>query len=327
MIDYLVPQFFLEHHGTSSGGMHTKVDRVSRAAGEIYQLHVGSDLSEMRSDFLLIEPLFFRMEGVWDLDALRLHPAKKILYCSEMEVFRWTGSFRKALLEICDIVTCNCDYQASLFTAVGIEDPYRLIDPIPADAFQPLPKRMQVVAMGRTSEIKGSEFIAELFKSLAPTLMETVYVGGAGLWGEASEADLALEAEIREYTDIFHQNILPEFVPKAIGASSFFVGDTIHDVFSSSHAEALMSGCISIGGQHPIYAERPGYSLKTVEDVVETIDKLTKGFQKLPDPLLGQSAREWAADNLSFETFTLQLTDLLRSLWMKDSTLTSAKPV
>ena len=69
--------------------MHTKVDRVRRAVGEIYQLRVGSDLSEMRSDFLLIEPLYFRMEGKFELDALRLHPAKKILYCSAMEVFRW----------------------------------------------------------------------------------------------------------------------------------------------------------------------------------------------------------------------------------------------
>ena len=122
-------------------------------------------------------------------------------------MFRWTGSFRKELLEICDVVTCNCDYQASLFTAVGIDAPVRLIDPIPENEFEPLPKKMQVVAMGRISEIKNSGFVAELFKRLAPTAMETVYVGGAALWGGASEADLLLEAEIREYADIFYENI------------------------------------------------------------------------------------------------------------------------
>lgn len=352
MIDYLVPDFFISPSPGGSGGMHTKVDRVRRAVSSIYRLHVGSDLSEMQSDFLLIEPLYFRMSQMFEedddsedpdfrrwserhLEALRARPATKILYCSEMEIFRWTGRFRKALLQICDAVTCNSNYQASLFEALNIKDTHRLIDPIPADEFKPLPKRLQVVAMGRISEIKGSPFIAELFKALAPTPMETVFVGGAGLWSEASEADLALEAEIRKHADVFHQNILPQFVPKAIGAASFFVGNTIHDVFSSCHAEALMSGCISVSGDHPIYAERPGFGVKTVDgsdrssvppvpilsgrpeefsvrNVVATLEKLTKGFQKLPDPQLGQAAREWAVQNVSFDTFTSQLTTLLK---------------
>ena len=329
MIDYLVPDFFISPSPDGSGGMHTKVERVRQAVGSIYRLHVGSDLSEMRSDFLLIEPLYFRMSQMFEteddsedldfrdwsgrhLEALRAHPATKILYCSEMELFRWTGGFRKALLEICDAVTCNSDYQASLFKALGILNPYRLIDPIPADQFKPLPKRLQVVAMGRISEIKGSPFIAELFKALAPTPMQTVYVGGAGLWGEASEVDLALEAEIREYTDVFHQNILPSFVPKAIGGAAFFVGNTIHDVFSSCHAEALMSGCISIGGEHPIYAERPGFTVKTAQAAVDMIAQLTNDFLEIPDQKQGQRARQWAEQHLSFDCFKGQLTDLLR---------------
>ena len=131
MIDYLVPEFFVNPSPGGSGGMHTKVDRVRRAVGSIYRLHVGSDLSEMQSDFLLIEPLYFRMSQMFEteedsedldfrgwseryLEALSAHPATKILYCSEMEVFRWTGQFRKELLEICNAVTCNSDYQASL---------------------------------------------------------------------------------------------------------------------------------------------------------------------------------------------------------------------
>ena len=59
MIDYLVPEFFVSPSPGGSGGMHTKVDRVRRAMSSIYRLHVGSDLSEMQSDFLLIEPLYF----------------------------------------------------------------------------------------------------------------------------------------------------------------------------------------------------------------------------------------------------------------------------
>ena len=163
MIDYVVPSFFTEQTGYS-GGMHTKVDRVQRAAGSIYRINVVSDISEIRSDFVLIEPLFFRMEERFDLDALRDHPAKKVRYCSEMEMFRWTGQFRKELLDICDVVTCNCDYQESLFTAVGIKDPYRLIDPIPESEFVPLEKRLQVVGMGRVS----SAYLYDRLKASKP---------------------------------------------------------------------------------------------------------------------------------------------------------------
>ena len=315
MIDYLVPEFFIDPPAGFSGGMHTKVKRVEEATRATYRIRVGSDLSKMRSDFLLIEPLYFRMEDNFDLDVLREHKATKILYCSEMELFRWTGGFRKAVLEICDAVTYNCYYQQNLFTALNIDYPYRLIDPIPENDFTPLPKRLSVASMGRISEIKGSGFIAELYKALAPTTMETVYVGGAELWGETTDAEKTLESEIRQHTDVFHQNILPEFVPKAIGAASFFVANTIHDVSALSHCEALMSGCISICGDHPIYAERPGFVEESVADVVSTLEKLTKGFQKLPDARLGQSAREWAVQNVSFDTFTSQLTTLLKSFY------------
>ena len=312
MIDYLVPDFFAHLSTKHSGGMHTKVDRVRRAVSELYEIRVISDLSSIRSEFLLIEPFYFRMSGINTLDELRSHPATKILYCSETEVFRWTGRFRKELLEICDVVTCNCDYQASLSKAVGIQNPYRLIDPIPEDEFQPLTKQMQVVAMGRISEIKGSAFIAELFRLLSDTPIETAYVGGAKLWGEANAGDLMLEAEIREYTDTFYENILPRYVPEAIGAASFFVGSTIYDVFSSCHAEALMSGCISIGGAHPIYAERPGFTVKTAQDAVNMIAQLTNNFKEIPDQKQGQDARHWAEQHLSFDCFKDQLTDLLQ---------------
>ena len=120
MIDYLVPDYFINISPSGSGGMHTKVSRVREAATLTYQMHVGSDLSEMRSDFLLIEPLYFRMEDNFDLDALRLHPAKKILYCSEMEMLRCPGGFRKELLKICDVVTCNCDYKNTPNTPLSL---------------------------------------------------------------------------------------------------------------------------------------------------------------------------------------------------------------
>jgi hypothetical protein len=48
---------------------------------------------------------------------------------------------------------------------------------------------------------------------------------------------------------------------------------------------------------------------------VETLEKLTEGFQKLPDPQLGEAVRERAVQKVSFETFTSQLTALLKSFY------------
>ena len=316
MIDYLVPSIFTEQDSGRGGGMHTKVERVRRATGAIYQIHIGSDLSEMLSNFLLIEPLYFRMSEDYDLDALRAHDAKKILYCSEMEMFRWTGQFRKELLELCDVVTCNCDYQESLFRAFDIENPARLIDPIPEDDFAPLPKKLQVVSMGRISKIKNSSFVAELFELLSPTQVETVYIGGAGLWGAADPDDLEIEERIRDFTDVFYENMQPVHVPKAVGASAIFVAATIHDVSALSHCEALMSACLCVTGQHPVYSERPGFSgYKTSVGMFNRIEKLTQGFTALPDARMGEASRVWAEEYLSFATFRRQLTGILGSLY------------
>ena len=40
MIDYLVPEFFAHLSPKHSGGMHTKVDRVRRAVGELYKIYI-----------------------------------------------------------------------------------------------------------------------------------------------------------------------------------------------------------------------------------------------------------------------------------------------
>ena len=76
-----------------------------------------------------------------------------------------------------------------------------------------------------------------------------------------------------------------------------------------------MSGCISVSGDHPIYAERSGFGSQTVDGVIKTLQRLTKRFQKLPNPQLGQSAREGTVQSVSFEKFTSQLTALLKSFY------------
>ena len=49
MSDYLVPDFSVRLSTKHSGGMHTKVDRVRRAVGDLYKIYITSSLSEIRT--------------------------------------------------------------------------------------------------------------------------------------------------------------------------------------------------------------------------------------------------------------------------------------
>ena len=75
---------------------------------------------------------------------------------------------------------------------------------------------------------------------------------------------------------------------------------------------------MSVCGEHPIYAERPGFSgNRTPEAVVERIAKQTKTFTRLPDKRMSIASRDWALANCSFTVFQNQLIGLLRDLYEK----------
>ena len=326
MIDYLVPQFFLNFDAkvqagvkNPSGGMRTKIRSVQKAMTNL-QLYTHTRVETLKSEYVLVEPLFFRENlpeqpgygPLGSLEKLDDYDGVKVLYCSEKELLRWRGDFREKVLDTFDVVTYNCQYQRRLWDAIGVKGSRLLTDPIDCNLFKPLPKKLQVVSTGWISSDKNSEFIRDLYYALHETKVDTVYVGGNTLWGFNRKVNMQLEHDIRGLTDVFVENAPQDVLAKYIGESAFFCGNTIHDTFSGCHAESVAAGCVTVAGGHPLYSERFGFYVEPgVEAAMEKLSELTNGFADMPDIKYFEKSRQWAEDNVGFDAFNRQLVDII----------------
>ena len=326
MIDYLVPQFFMDFDANveggvvnPSGGMRTKIRSVQKAMTKI-QMFTHTQVNTLKSDFVMVDPLFFRenlpdqpIEGVdVSLQRLKGYDAFKILYCTEKELLRWTGNFREKVLDAFDVVTYNTEYQRRLWDAIGVKNMKLLVDPIDCDLFMPLPKKFQIYSAGWISSEKNSEFIRDLYLALHNTKLERIYAGGNDLWGFSKKKDLRLEHDIRSVCDVFLKNVTQDVLSTYAGESAFFCGNTIHDTSSACHVESLAAGCITVAGGHPLYSERFGFYVEPgVEAAMEKLSELTNGFVDMPDVKYFEKSRQWAEDNVGFDAFNRQLIDIV----------------
>ena len=324
MYDYLVPEYFL-HFDTDglqgvnnpAGGVRTKIFNVGQALSD-KGISLKSSVKSLRSHFVLVEPIFFEMGSESVYEEFCDYGGISIFYSTELQPLKWIGSYRDRLLDSFDYITYDCEYQKGLWEAMGITDMQQLTDPVDTELFRMENKLLQVIAVGRISPIKNSEFIRDLFLKLKSVKnVKTVYVGGATLWGNEIREDLLLEHEIRDVADTFVSNVPQSELAFYMGQSSFFVANNIHEVFSESHAESLSAGCVSVCGGHPLFKERPGVFVEPgVDETFGVLDSLTGGFVSLPERELFEQSRDWALKNVSYSVFKLQLHSIL-SDWLE----------
>ncbi|MDE0686178.1 MAG: hypothetical protein OXI63_24900, partial [Candidatus Poribacteria bacterium] len=334
VIDYLVPSFLMDGDlekpasaSNPSGGLRTKIHSVKMALQNQYQVNVCDSVEACEGNFLLIEPHCFHVETDHDretksqlIQEVHNHEAAKILYCSGVEVLRWSGNQVNRVGAAIDAVTANCPYLLNVLNVLNIEKPsVMLIDPVDEDFFSPaMEKQLEVVAMGLVSRIKQTEFIIELFHALQATPIRTVYLGNASLWGNAIKENelvwkgsLELEQKLRDVTDLFVGGTTRSIVAQVLSKASIYVGNTIHGTYVASQVESLMSGCLSITGHHLIYSERPGITkLKEVPEFVSAIQNATNNFQEVPSRKIQSESRTWALKHCSFARFREQLSGI-----------------
>lgn len=325
MIDYLVPEFFLNYDETGfvsvkrpSGGMRTKIRSVQKANLDI---NLCSSLEQLTNNFILVEPMFFREnppfndEGITKeslVEKLADVQAVKILYCTELELLRWPGWFLEKVEDVVDAISCNCIYQKNLWKMLGLVETEYLVDPIDTKLFFSGKKEPYVIATGWISPAKNSEFIRDLYMVLKDIeFIKTIYVGGSNLWGFEDIESLELDMEIRQVSDVFTGSVSQLVLARYLSESAFFVANTYHDCSSACHAEAISAGCLPVVGGHPLYEERYGFFVESgVDATIEKLQSLTGGWRVLPDDTLFEDSRRWAIDNVSFRVFNKQLNEI-----------------
>ena len=165
MIDLIYPVGFANHDPNlisgvlnPGGGMPTKTLSVISVLSKRYKLNLIDSFADRKNDIVVIEPLTPRLldqdldQWVEDLHAC---DAKKILYCSEMEVNRWSPNLLTCILEGVDIVTANTKYQESLIRTLsnGERHPFYLCDPIDESLFRPA-ERQETQSLFSRSRLK-----------------------------------------------------------------------------------------------------------------------------------------------------------------------------
>ena len=332
MIDLLVSRQFTngEIHTprskkNSGGGMSILVDAIQAALSSKYTVATKTDVKDCDAEIVFSETCYWTsnisdpkyIQGVsdrlthWKSQKHR-KKQKHILIVAELTLLRMLPSLRDHLLSTVDVLAVTDPYLLQLLQGVGIYPRYYLCDCIDPNLFRPRQKKMVVTAVGGLKYIKNLDWIVEVFRLLEGKIRRT-YCGGISVWSAENRLeDVLLEKKIKSVCDDFYENLSPIDVAYHNGESAFAVNNTWHDCSCRANEELLMSGVISIHGQHPLFRGRPGFTAGTPEEAVSVIEELTNGFQKLPNPKHFQASRNWALENVSTDTFLSQFDSIIK---------------
>lgn len=330
MIDLLYPVHYeqFDPHAPSGeknpgGGMATKMLSVREVLSRRYIVNIAKNFDTITSNIVVIEPLTPRLmqQDISDwIAALKACKAKKILFCSEMEVSRWSPNTFAEIMAAVDVVTANTAYQTAMIQTLsgGEIEPMYLCDPIDESLFQPLyPKRTRIFGAGRISRFKNSQFHVELFRAVKSAFtdrIETAYFGSANLWGPSHREDHEIAEALKSTVDVFQGGMSRQAVSKRFGESLIYASKTEHDVYSSTHVEILGTECISVGGGHPMFEERPGFAgLKTLDDFLAVIEMLLS-CSEAELAVMQKESRAYMLQHCSFDAFLRQFDKVIQEV-------------
>lgn len=318
----------------AGGGMACLMNAVKATLSTRYCVNLIEGFDEISSDFIILDSVMPTNKIVKKEDGIHNYtpdeviqlfikeltdhktaaPDRKfLLWCAEKSFFRWKPKDRDKILSSVDLLAVTDPYLSQLMRAVEITPNGYLCDCIHSDLFRPAPKTLSVIAVGALKHIKNIDWVLDIYARLEGTGVKRIYLGGASLWShENRQEDHALIEEIEKVTDVYLPNASVAEVAYHNAHAAFTVNNTWHDCSSRSNEELLMSGVISIHGEHPLFNGRPGFKVKTSEEAVEKIDELTDGFTQLPDPKLHEKSRNWALKNVSEAVFLNQFENLTR---------------
>ena len=324
MIDILIPDFIEQYdlsrppsRSNPGGGLGVKYARVEEVLSRRYKVRRVSSLEAVRSDFVIVEPLWFEWGEVgWEKrwgDFLGHAFDRVLVFGSDQTLFRCPQYLREGILQNVDWVTHNCDYQRNMFAVGGIYDSLFLCDPVPEHVFYPAQKARRVYASGQISSEKRTGDLIELFGYLQGSSIETCYIGSASTWGDkenpfavANRAQLARELEA--VTDVFLGNVSQAEAAFWSNSSLFHMHVAQYDCSCQNQQEAALSGAVLWGLTHPINAERPVQQFSCVASCAEAIERMdAESVQRCSADIVEVARSLW-----SYEAFDAQFHRIIR---------------
>ena len=314
-------------HQNSGGGMSCLMNAAKSVLSNRYEVSFVTDTSKLTSDFVIIDMVYlgklskggaFQHEQlVQNLVDIKVDcPEKKfLLWCAEKTLLRLPHKIRKSLLGCIDAIVVTDPYIENLFKAINVVPIGYLNDCINPDLFRCAEKELSVIAVGALKYSKNIDWILQVYERLEGKGIERIYLGDAALWSsENRKEDISLKADIQAVTDTYIPNASVVEVAYHNAHAAFSINNTWHDCSSRANEELLMSGVISIHGEHPLFNGRPGYKVRTPEEAVEKISELTTEFTQCPPPSVHKKIREWALSNVSEEIFLKQFEHIIRCI-------------
>ena len=308
-----------------AGGMGTKTKAMQNAWRPNILIDVTSkiNLEDLEYyDLVMIELLGFRNSDFQEkLDILKESEIPVVVYGSDSEILRWSGSEINALKDVVSLWIPNMEWQANYFRDFDLPVTDVVYEPIDCDLFRPSnSKQRLIVAGGAINHEKQSGFFIDLFGRLKDMNIgeyQTTYIGSASLWGGHHSSGMKLENELKKVTDIFHGSVPQSKVASIMSKCAVAVLNPFYETCNRFDQELMASGVARICGQHVCYDERLTVSRFTdVDNCIEELKELTNGFAELPDPVWGVEAREHAVIHWSYESSTDQIMDVVKIIML-----------
>ena len=338
MIDYLTHPamsnfnpFELPSKQGGGGGMHLKTYFVKEALDQFYpNSRMITDTFDIQNKVVLIEPLRLAL-GIdpekYDrdfenndqlLEGLKKTDATKILLTTEFSMLRLPSAMRRQLVYACDAVAASCKFQSKLLRYAGIETPHIIRDTISDIYCSPIPwkdRKDQIVSVGQISWQKNTSRTIALFKALEGKV-ERIYVGSHALWRalDQNEHSIRLQNELYENCDRVIRECTIAELAKLFYVTKYGLWTAIHDTTSTGTISMLRAGIPVVSAEHGYAHGLPIQKAYSLSDQIQaTQDMLDADNDKMSE--LSEKAIEWCEDNVSYDSFARQLTNVMRTVY------------
>ena len=297
--------------GNSGGGVSIKYARCATIPGELKFERI-TTIPEVTADTVWADWLWFTPAYLSDepdsrneriREFLSLDVKFKGISGTELNVVTWGHNYRRMVingvdnLKGVDCITHVNNYQKLMYRYCGITNSKFLADLVNEYLFYPSRKENRLVCMGQIGWHKRSRLVIELFKKLKGSGIETCYLGGSKMWGNAGNAEYnALHEELETVADTFVENATEIQCAYWVNHSKYYAHVAWHDVSPISQRENMMAGNVTFALTHPSMKEVTPYTYDTVPQLADAII----AYHQKTDP------SQFTSDSLKAHNFALK---------------------